>query len=154
MRLWLILTVVAIVGVMAIAEVGISSTIYAWQQRADRAELASVRHIVGADPARWRDAGWQRQAAASLAALSVDMQLFAGRRGDLVFTTAGARAFLDTSVLARGPVVAGAHAARPGGQPGLVTLTGLYNGAPSPGIPVFQRMIIPGPARGERTRDR
>lgn len=103
LRLWLVLAVVAITGAGFLAQMGLVAPVSAWQQQAEDNRLASVRHIIGTNPAQWTDPTWQRHADASLAALDVDVALFPTHAepsvqiGQAVYATSGARQFLDTS---------------------------------------------------------
>jgi len=102
LRLWLVLTVVAVVVSATVAEIALSRSMGAWQQHADHARLAAVRAVLGTDPARWGDPAWQRQTEPALRALGVEAQLVhvaAGSSGQLVYTTAGARALLGVPVV-------------------------------------------------------
>src|SRR5579864_4294412 len=90
LRFWLILTVVATLIMIGVAEVALSLAMGSWQQQAEQSRLAAVRHIIGTDTAQWHDGAWQRRAGSALAAWGVEMQLsrlMAGSSSHLVYTT-------------------------------------------------------------------
>lgn len=103
LRLWLVLAVVAITGAGFLAQMGLVAPVSAWQQQAEDDRLASVRQIIGADPARWSDPAWQRHADASFAALNEDVALFPTNKspsvqpGQATYMTPDARQLLGTS---------------------------------------------------------
>ena len=137
LRVWLILVVGAIIGFCCLVEVGLTGGIFHAGAQAGAAQLASVRRIIGTDATRWGDPAWQRRAAPALAARGLDIDLFAGRPGHLVFATAGARRLLDTGLLA-----ATGRAAGP--APDAIPYHPYVS--PSPLMPVFERLVITDPA--------
>lgn len=142
LRLWLVLTVVAVVVGIAAAEIALGGFMAAWQGRADQARLAAVRAVIGIDAARWGDPAWQRRAATGLAALDVDarlVRLSAGGLGHQVFITDGAWRLLDT-----GP--SAASGGREGGAEGQVAVANARLPHTAAVTPAFQRITIPDPA--------
>ncbi len=141
LRLWLILTVVAVVVSVTLAELALSQAMDVWQQRADQSRLAAVRQVIGGDATQWGRPAWQRGAGPALATLGVEAQLArvaGGSAGQLVYTTAGARALLSLSV----PATTGTSAPAthdPGAGTGA-TWAGFEAAATRP---VFQKTLIP-----------
>jgi len=137
LRLWLVLTVVAIVVGATAAEIALGRSMAAWQARADQSRLSAVRAVIGVDAARWGEPAWQRRAAAALDALDVDVRLVhlrAGGQGDQVFVTNGARRLLDTGL-----------PAAMGGAAGQLTVDNARLPHTAAVTPAFQRIIIPDP---------
>ncbi|MGZ3674388.1 MAG: sensor histidine kinase [Ktedonobacterales bacterium] len=134
LRLWLVLAVVAITGAGFVAQVTLTAVMSVWEQQVEDARLTSVRQIIGTDAAHWRNPAWQRQADASLAALGVDVALYAtrpepsGQPGQASYVTAGAYKFLGAS----GKDASGATANQPSAetQPDMSARV------------VFQRIVI------------
>lgn len=140
LRLWLVLTVVAVVVSATVAEIALSRSMGAWQQHADHARLAAVRAIIGTDAARWGAPAWQRQTEPALRALGVEAQLVrvaAGSSGQLVYTTAGARALLGVPVV--GTTGTGTLAT---GVPQARSRTTWVGGLAQATAPLFQKIVI------------
>jgi signal transduction histidine kinase len=106
LRLWLILAVAAITGAGFLAQMGLTAVITVVDQQVEQARMASVRQLIGTDPARWHDPSWQHHAGAALAALGVDLALYTvppGTQdqpvtGQPIYATAAARGFLGSGV--------------------------------------------------------
>ena len=103
LRIWLIVAVAAVISAGFLAQVGLTAVMKAWDQQAEIARLAEIRHILGTTPDAWYTRGWQHHAVSSLDSLGVDVALYripATRVDDQmpvaspVFDTAGARAYL------------------------------------------------------------
>jgi len=142
LRLWLVLTVVAIVVGATAAEIALGRSMAAWQARADQSRVTAVRAVIGTDAARWGEPAWQRRAARALAALDVDARLVrlrAGGPGHQVFVTDGARQILDTGL----PAASGGQA---GGATGQFTVDNARLPHTTVVTPAFQRITIPDPA--------
>lgn len=100
----------AVVLSVTLAEIALGQGMSAWQRHADQVRLAAVRGIIDTDAAQWRDPSWQRRAGLALAALGVEAQLVRvvpGASGQAVYTTTGARAYLDTGASLTAPVSGG-----------------------------------------------
>jgi signal transduction histidine kinase len=93
LRLWLLLALAAIALIPTLTLWG-SSQAETWRrQRADQAQLAAVRRVLGSAVARWHEPAWQRWAGAALAAQHVEAGLVDKRAGSpgLAFATADGR---------------------------------------------------------------
>jgi signal transduction histidine kinase len=107
LRVWLILVVLAILGVTGIVEGGLGAFIYHSTGEAgshaggqvNEQQIAAISRVIGTDAARWHQSEWQHRATVVLDALGVDLALFGGKQGRLVFATPGARQLLDTGIL-------------------------------------------------------
>lgn len=86
LRLWLALALIAIVGAPALTTWTLSVALAPRLAPGEVAMVATVRRLMGDDPARWRDPAWQREARRRLAELHIDIVLddAAGRQ---VFAT-------------------------------------------------------------------
>jgi signal transduction histidine kinase len=89
LRWWLVVELIAIVGMPALTTWALSTTLTARQGTGDVATLATINRIVGDAPAHWHEAAWQREARQRFAALHVDV-LLVDPAGHHVFATSGA----------------------------------------------------------------
>lgn len=140
LRLWLILTVLAVVVSTGAAWIALAGAMGSWQSHADNSRLSAVRRIIGADPAAWHNPTWKRTATGELRSMAVEAQIvqIAGKSsGQLVYTTPGAPALLATG--SPNPVGAGTYASQ-GPTNELIPESGRL-------APTFERILIPGPAR-------
>ena len=129
LRLWLIVVMVAIIGLGFLTQLMMTSIIGVWRQQAADAQVTAIRQTLGTDTASWSNPAWQRRAAASLTEMQVDMAVFAGSSAQPVFATSGARQLLDTSQ-----------------QSAASSAAQTTNDANVDG-PVFQRIALMAPAR-------
>ncbi len=95
LRLWLAVALAAIAGIPTLTTWGIAQVITLQQQQAGKAQIAQVRHVIGADVAQWRDTTWQQRAGAAFAAQGVEVRLV-DAEGQQVYVTRGARQILNT----------------------------------------------------------
>src|SRR5262249_59356544 len=102
LRLWLILAVVAITGAGFVAQVTLTAVISIWEQQVENVRLASVRQIIGTDPAQWYQRAWQQHARSSFDALHVEVALYPTPSGQLAYATAGAHGYIDLSAAGSG----------------------------------------------------
>lgn len=93
LQLWLALALIAIVGAPALTTWALSVALAPRVAPGVMATVATVRRLMGDDPARWRDPTWQHQTRQRLARLRVDVVLddMAGHR---VFATSSASIML------------------------------------------------------------
>lgn len=99
LRLWLVLTVLAVVVSTGVAWIALAGAMTSWQLHADNARLSPVRRIIGDYPAAWHNPTWRHTAAEELRSIGVETQIvqIAGNPSrQLVYTTPGASAFLAT----------------------------------------------------------
>lgn len=99
LRLWLVVAVVAITGTGFLAQIGMTMLVGIWEQQASEARLTAIRQTLGTDAASWRDPIWQRSATTTLAAMDVDVAVFASASTQPDFATRRARHLLDLSQL-------------------------------------------------------
>jgi len=140
LRLWLILTVLAVVISTGVVWVALAGAMGSWQLHADNARLSAVRRIIGASPAPWHNPTWQRSAGGELRSIGVETQIvqIAGKSsGRLIYTTPGAPALLATR--SPNPVGAGTYSSQ-GPTNELIPESGRQ-------APTFERIVIPGPKR-------
>ncbi len=97
LRLWLIVIVVAIIGLGFLTQLMMTSLVGVWRQQAADTQVAAIRQTLGTDTAAWQNPSWRHRAAASLADMQVDVAVFTGQSAQPVFATSGARQLLDTS---------------------------------------------------------
>lgn len=97
LRLWLIVVVVAIIGLGFLTQLMMTSLIGVWRQQAADAQLSDIRQTLGTNPSSWENPAWQRGAATSLAGMQVDAAVFTAQSAQPVFATSGARQLLATS---------------------------------------------------------
>jgi len=140
LRLWLILTVLAVVVSTGVAWIALAGAMGSWQSHADNARLLAVRRIIGADPAAWHNPTWQRTATGELTLIGVEAQIVQitdNASGHLVDTTPGASAFLSTG--SRSQAGTGKYATQ-GPTNELIPISGRQ-------APTFEKILISGPAR-------
>lgn len=144
LRLWLILAVAAIIGAGFLAQMGLTAAFIVWDQQAEDARLASVREAIGTDAMRWRDPVWQRQAMNAFAPLDVQVALFDGHTGSMVYATPGAGGFLRTSApTTPSPVTQ---------VPPDVSQAAAGTAVADSPLPEFERIVIPDPTHAATGR--
>lgn len=139
LRLWLILTVLAVVVSTGVAWIALAGAMTSWQMHADDARLSAVRRIIGASPAAWHNPSWQHTAAGELRSIGVETQIvqIAGNSsGHVAYATPGASAFLATG--SRSQAGTGTYSSQ-GPTNELIPISGRQ-------APTFEKIAISGPA--------